>query len=353
VIDLVNLGGIAVTKLPMELQHVRNIEEFDGALLSEFKSATGETYLYYWCDCDDGANRWLVVRTPPQLLFRYLVGRTALRSLIADCVDGFAYVLDIGPKNERRGCWYIYAGLLPEEYVPAPDSHRGRDQQATQEGFQDVYMDQKWDSLAIAEYPKKYLQVYAFHGVFGPGGDPRRLSLHYDMTTGWVFHNLYELMRVHTLAPKRAELAAIGSASPGYLRFSVDQAIAAGVREAVARYIGSRLRVDRETEALREWSNQKGEWTHDDAKSTIKTVCESLGIDSVALLGQVNTLQATAKILVSYIGRLRFLANNDEKEKAMLVGLKPVAIGEDRPFDDEPIKPSKIQLKVKKRRHPK
>src|SRR5689334_21676043 len=110
------LRAVPLQRLPVELEIVRDLEEFDGPLLSEFRSPEGDTFLYYWCDCDEQANRWLVVRTPKQDLFRYLVGRISLRRLIRECRDGFLYAVDLDDDAAVVSAWFLYAESIPENY---------------------------------------------------------------------------------------------------------------------------------------------------------------------------------------------------------------------------------------------
>lgn len=116
--------AISLARLPVDLEFVRDIEEFEGPLLSEFRSSDGETFLYHWCDCDERANRWLVFRVSRQDLFRYLAGRVSLRSLIQERRDGFLYVVDLDGDATLLSAWLVDADKLPENYLPGPDSVR-------------------------------------------------------------------------------------------------------------------------------------------------------------------------------------------------------------------------------------
>jgi hypothetical protein len=309
-------------RLPVDLELVRDIEEFDGPLLSEFRSSKGETFLYYWCDCDETANRWLVVRTPPQDLFRYLVGRTPLRSLIRDCRDRFLYVVDLDEGSVLLDAWFVYADKLPDNYLPGPNSCR-QPGAGIDPDFQDVYVDQKWDYEQVAEYPRSYLQAYAFHTAFGQGGDPGTLSVDYHLTSGWIFHTLFERMRSNAPSHMRASLEAVAFASPGYLRFRVNPTIAEGVRSAVARYLSHRAELRQAIDELRDWTNGHRDLEDADAGALIRKAAETVGVDGWALLRHVDTTQHAGKVLVSYLGRLDFLATNEAQHTAMLVGLLP------------------------------
>src|SRR5262245_38565982 len=88
-------AGLVYKKaLPVQLSHVRDIEGYEGPLLSEFRSEHGEPYLYHWCDRDKTHNRWLVVRTVKREILRYEAGDIPLRRLIYECPDRLAFVCD-------------------------------------------------------------------------------------------------------------------------------------------------------------------------------------------------------------------------------------------------------------------
>ena len=317
-----DFGAILIGRLPVELEFVRDIEEFDGPLLSEFRSSEGETFLYYWCNCNDRANRWLVVRAPRQDLFRYLVGRTSLRDLIRECPDGFLYVVDLDGDAALLAAWFLYADKLPDNYLPGPNSVR-EPGTGVEPGFQDVYVDQKWGYEQVEAYPRKYLQTYALHTAFGQGGDPSAVSANYHLTKGWIFHTLYEHIQANTPPALRASLEAVSVASPGYLRFRVDPVIAGGVREAVAQYMNGRSEIRRIAEDLRAWTNGRYYLPEADASNLILQAAKTVGVDGAALLSHFDTVENAGKLFLSYLARLDFLAAKEVEHTAMLVGLIP------------------------------
>ncbi|HEX5715858.1 MAG TPA: DUF6575 domain-containing protein [Thermoanaerobaculia bacterium] len=314
------LRAIPLRRLPVDLEHVRDLEEFDGPLLSEFRTSDGDTFLYYWCDCSEQSNRWLVVRTPRQDLFRYLVGRVSLRSLIRYCRDGFLYMVDLDGDATVLSAWFVYAENIPENYLPGPESIL-QPGSGIEPGFQDVSVDQKWDYEQVSAYPRKYLQAYAFHTAFGPGGNPETLKVDYRLTRGWIFHTLFERMRTNAPPARRASLEAVAFASPGYLRFRVDSVIAAGLRDSVVQYLDHREGLRQMIEELRAWVNRHYDLEEGAVRQLIRDASESVGIDGSALLRHIDTIEHAGKVLISYLARLEYLATNQEDHTAMLVGL--------------------------------
>lgn len=322
-------AAIPLVRLPIELEFVRDLEEFDGPLLSEFRSSEGDTFLYYWCDCNEKANRWLVVRTPRQDLFRYLVGRVTLRSLIQECRDRFLYVVDMDEDATALSAWFIYAENIPENYLPRHDS-APQPETGIEPGYQDVSIDQDWD---YEQYPRKFLQAYSFHTAFGRGGNPETLEIDYRLTTGWVFDTLYKKIDANVAPTHRASLEAVSFASPGYLRFRVDPMIAEGLRNAVARYLDQRFELRRGVEELRPWTNRHESDDEDEEAAMIRLIeqiAASLGINGAALLSHIDTAKNAGKALSSYFSRVEFLASNQVKQTAMLVGMPQIGA---RPHD--------------------
>ena len=340
-IDMDSVGALRLHELPLGLTFVRDIEEFDGPLVSEFRSSTGETFLYAWCDCEEDVNRWVVVRTPHQVIFEYLVGRIPLRKVIYECKDRFVYVVDLGHDASPTSSWYVSIPNLPDEYLPTAESFRRLDS-AIEEGFQDVYVGADWGYEDVSAYPRRYLQTYAFHAAFGHGADPSaRSPIRYRLTKGWIFNTLYENMRSHIAPSKTAKLEAVSVASPGYLRFSVDQAIATGIRLSLARYMTQRSSIDPAVSMLVRWSTgrvpktdskraRKGVTEHkrggesltdQRARREVLHICSQLGVNGAALLEQAEDTKRAIRVLSSYRHRLAFLADREEKQEAMLVGL--------------------------------
>jgi hypothetical protein len=316
-----DFGAVKLERMPVDLTFVRDLEEFDGPLLSEFKSAEGETFLYHWCDCNAQSNRWLVVRTPRQDLYAYLVGQVTLRKLIRDCRDRFLYVLDIGGDAETLAAWFAQADRIPEVYLPTPQSKR-RVEDTVESGFQDVYVGEKWDYEQVTAYPRRYLQTYSFHTAFGAGGDPKTLTVNYHLTKGFVFHTLFEKMRTNAPTQLRASLEAVSFASPGYLRFTVAPAVATGVRDAVSRYLQHAATIHSDVETIRDWSNARIKLSEATIEQIILRITELVGVDGKAVIRHVDQLGHAAKLVAAYFGRLAFLATNETGRSAMLVGLE-------------------------------
>jgi hypothetical protein len=312
--------GLSMNGLPVALEHVRDIDSFEGPLLSEFKSSNGEPYLYYWCDRSKTHNRWLVVRTTKREILRYEVGETPLRTLIHDCPDRFVYVCDRDRKGTLDRTVLAPVDKLPSDYFPTDASYAYGT--VSQLG-QNVLLGRGWKGFeSVSTYPRKYLQSVSFLSFFGAHGNPSIVwPIDYHFKGGWVFHTLYEKIRV-SLGDAMPDLEEIAFASPGYMRFSVGADAAADLRETLSRFIekGTELRAGART--LREWSNGKVQITERQALGILEFVGNGLAIKTEALLKRTGTHQQAAKILASLVNRLEFLAAQHQDGTATIVGLE-------------------------------
>lgn len=117
------LIGFKLSKFPLTLRSIVNLEYFDGPLLSLFENEYGDSYLYSWCDVDNLYNRWLVFRVAQITLKLYIEGQVSLHELIVNPVDGFLYSLDIDNDLQVKNTYLILPENLPAIYLPETDSY--------------------------------------------------------------------------------------------------------------------------------------------------------------------------------------------------------------------------------------
>src|SRR5258707_791299 len=114
------LGGITLPTLPISgLRRVRDLIYYDGPLLSHFEHANGDDYLYYWCDCDESTNRWMVLRVDESSILRLINRFVPLDYVIpGGCRDDFVYFVDIGSDSAIVAASLLNVARVPEDYVP-------------------------------------------------------------------------------------------------------------------------------------------------------------------------------------------------------------------------------------------
>lgn len=104
------------------LRHEMDLIFYDGPFLSLFRNRSQETYLYYWCDSDDNANRWLVFRVPQDRITAYVQKQVSLRDLILRAADGMAYVADIDDALIPTHVYFLHVDAVPPSYLPPEQS---------------------------------------------------------------------------------------------------------------------------------------------------------------------------------------------------------------------------------------
>lgn len=115
--------GISIRRLPVpDLRKVRDLEYYEGPVLSEFRSRTGGIYLFSWCDMDDQAHRWLAFRIGKDALDQFLQGRTSLRDLVLGTQEGFVYLVDIDEELRYQRVARLSSQELPASFVPGERS---------------------------------------------------------------------------------------------------------------------------------------------------------------------------------------------------------------------------------------
>ncbi len=106
--------GAPLTIIPIELTWVRDLEFFDGAILSEHQGADGDVYLMKWCAQNSDVSRWLVMRTEADAIANYLDGKRSMRELL-NTDRGF---LVDQVDNQIVAVWSVGLAEIPEAYLP-------------------------------------------------------------------------------------------------------------------------------------------------------------------------------------------------------------------------------------------
>lgn len=138
------IKGIRVNKHPFnDLEIVADLIYFDGPILSQFKNARGDNYLYCWSDIDERYNRWLVFRVTNQNLNFYVTGKVSLRHLILNPIDGFVYSVDIDDDFQYHNVQIVQPTHLPKTYLADEDSYYD---------FEPVFFDQEEMPETVEDY---------------------------------------------------------------------------------------------------------------------------------------------------------------------------------------------------------
>lgn len=101
--------------------HVRTLEEFDGPILTEHLGKDGKVYIEKWCTYEGQSAQFLLVRSSPEAIVKYLGGHMTMLELLTkpNSDIGFLVVHD-GVKI--TGARHVQVSTLPSHYLPSPDT---------------------------------------------------------------------------------------------------------------------------------------------------------------------------------------------------------------------------------------
>ena len=114
--------GAILRSLPVSgLEHVRDLDDFEGPLLSQYAHPSGDQYLFYWCDCDDTVNRWMVLRVSEASILRLIHRVVPLDYVIPkSCRDDFVYLIDTDSAGVTTSVNLTGLSAIPPAYTPQP-----------------------------------------------------------------------------------------------------------------------------------------------------------------------------------------------------------------------------------------
>ncbi len=96
---------------------VRDLEVFEGPLLSELRGEDGSVFLESWCDRNKDLNRTFVVQSSRQEISEYLKGMVTRRNVLFGSGKAVGYLLEYR-KCEVARTLPVKIATLPEDYFP-------------------------------------------------------------------------------------------------------------------------------------------------------------------------------------------------------------------------------------------
>lgn len=94
----------------------------DGPILSHFVNDLNQDYLFYWVDCDENFNKWLVFPVSKKDLSEFFNKKLSLLNLILNVYTGFVYLIDINDDIEYENIYTCNTNQIPEDYLPTDES---------------------------------------------------------------------------------------------------------------------------------------------------------------------------------------------------------------------------------------
>lgn len=230
------IDGIRLPSLPISgLKHIQDLVYYDGPLLSQYAHRNGDDYLYYWCDCDEVANRWMVLRVSEASILRITNRFVPLDYVIpSGCRDDFVYFLDLKQDGSIQDVRLASVQKIPEDYIPQPGAYLDPVERKQDSKSYSVLVEGGWSVRALGEFPKYFAKVYSVLYVLNVLRIPRFED--YPWRGGFSHMHFFNWTADQIPAEDRPVVSAMQYASPGFMRFSLHGRTADQVTRCVTEY---------------------------------------------------------------------------------------------------------------------
>lgn len=266
--------------LPRPLRHVRDLEAFEGPLLSELRTAQGSYYLEKWCAQDEGTIRTLIVRTELRMVAEYLAGRVPMLDLLMLPSDGAGFVVD-RVSETTRAVYRVALDQLPKKYLPQEGTFHDKSlRPAWDRSPQSFLIDGAWDAKLLADIERLYSDIYAFNCLSALGS---ALSLpdsvfNYNYDGGFPVVHAFRGLREAVPQELRARAVGVHAGSPGIFTIDAPTAMA----EHIVRVLSKLPQTVNAYDNVYAWSRlkpDKADKIPRDAAADLRHLCSLLGID--------------------------------------------------------------------------
>jgi hypothetical protein len=307
---MLDLGDDNVAELPPGLVHVRDLEEFEVPLLSEYKGPNGAVYVEKWCAREKGTSRYLLVRSNQRSVAEFLGGRISLLSLIRDASDRIGYVID-RTRGAVENVWGAPLTRLPRSYFPTADRMHDEDLRPEWEIVPQNYLiDESWNSSLFGTIERNFLNAAAFAYLTKPktGRSLPDKILTFRYRGGFPVMHAFNEARADLPDDAKSRSAVVMAASPGILTLDTPADTAERLRTALKALKRSRIHYQN----LHAWSRL--DFAEADtlpepeaARTDIRRLCEALDVDpsklfpkSVPKDRQREAILVAGKLIAAY-----------------------------------------------------
>jgi hypothetical protein len=230
--------GLRLSKPPAEFRRIRDIEFFEGPLITEFQVVPdGEPYLFIWRARDEEYNRWLAIRTTKRDIALYENRETTLRLMIERAVQ--AFLVDVDSAGIFRRWWSAVFEHLPGSYVPAGNSFYGPEFRPPADTERkrglSILINGQWELKDIIEYSSRFRDVYSAEYLLSAEArtGPREYLFNYLLRGGIVYNTLFVGMSKAIPHEDQLALRTFQYSSPGIIEMDLNEDVAASVTRRV------------------------------------------------------------------------------------------------------------------------
>lgn len=315
--------GQSLGRLPRPLEFVRELEAFEGPILSEYRVRGGTgLYLEKWCARQGSTTRWLYARTEQRPVAEYLSGRLSMLDLLTIPSDGVCFLVDRA-GDQTLAVFVAPFVALPTEYLPKPTAYHDETLRPEWDTVpQSFLLGSAWNAKMLADIERRYQNVAGFAYFTQPGTNRPPLPygiLDYTFDRGYPIAGAFQRLRVGVPREQRARSSGVSANSPGVLTMDAPAATASQVAFALnavptslnaydTLYSWSRIRPKDAAERMPEI---------DLARQHIHRLCNHLGVEYRALLphereDDLISVLAAGKLLAAYWRQLSRILNPRE-----------------------------------------
>lgn len=320
------LDGARLPALPISgLERIRDLERFDGPLLTHFRHRRrGDNYLYYWCDCDDVTNRWMILRVSETNIIRLANRFVPLDFVVPNaCQDDFVYFEDIGRDGRPTSVTLTQLECIPSDYVPVQGAYLDPMTSHDLHSYP-VLIERQLSIQTLSDIPRLFSQVYAFVYCFFVLR-PQELS-GYPWRGGFSTMHFYHWLASRVPGEYSPSVDTLQYASPGFIRFSsLDPKVIIEVGNLITRAVANAPKIIEQYSSLMNYiranklndiqSSDDSRWSNHNDELIIRTrsLLEALHYpDLETVIAAAPRAFEAAKVVTSFTRRLRDLANLGE-----------------------------------------
>ena len=254
---MIDLNAMTLEKFPVTgLTHVRDLINFDGPLLSLFRHPNGESYLYYWCDCDETSNRWMVLRVSETTLLQLTKRLIPLSDAIpSGSRDDYLYFLDVANDGSTKS-YLAMPTNIPDSYKPVAGTVL-EPQAYTEDHHSYSFLIQgDWSADRFGDFPKTFNKVYSL--LYGMNVLRTEDYISHPWRGGFSSMHFFKEIMSEVPPADRPLVSSIQKSSPGFIKFSLHTRTAEEVVRCVADFKNNEWAIKDAANILRQYIRRHG-----------------------------------------------------------------------------------------------
>ena len=115
---------IDIKLFPLDLNNLEVIEEYEGDILRKYTDKlSSDTYLEKWRDCDHEYNRFVVTKSSPELISKFMGKSINMLDTISGNANNVGFLMDYDLFTRKlKRIQKVNLTELPESYLPTSEA---------------------------------------------------------------------------------------------------------------------------------------------------------------------------------------------------------------------------------------